>query len=879
MEGGIVESRQEFVNSQQWLSPSDSSNQNNFVNNENNISNLSSVNFNNKRLYNNFYSFDQVFSQGSASFQSFSEIHNYIATYFDFLINNFDWDYIFSSASHLTQNFYAADYAAASQNANLIISRAEVYSSKFSKRNFQPFSDNIIWFDQQQILDLDQLSVLPVADLASCDLSSIYSQSKKGKQFCIIDVNLRRKIINFIRPFYEDLNAFDKKLIEKLVIGFSENINYEVLSSFGNNNWIEKPSKKDNKKVLEYLRAEEDLKRVRPISFSSIPRFPANNFFSCRIIPIAETKFKDGKPYQKDRFVINACRSNLLVKPPFVHEKQENLPERYFSTPSPESLFTHDHLFFNLVQSKHVSVFDRASFYRQWRMSAPFWPAAIQTSLNQDGSIKYWLDYSGRMGNKFSAHVAQSIVTMVDKIFSLHQSESFAITNQDDSLLLQSTFKSAEIYRLINESLGISFNEEKTQLMATSATWCGFTFCLTTKTVSLKQKRLEKFRKKLQEILSKDLVTRREIARILGMIWSGRLLFFGSRILLNPALYFTRKSSKIFRNYVEEEELKNKEWDTEIEVNNLLKNELLCCSKVMDMQVPMWNVREGFRNHHQIKEAKLPSKSFDMEVHSDASADAAGIGLKVDGQAFSFHYKFSRQTSGLSINVKELDALIMGYFVAIIYKKIFMGSRKMVNVVFFVDNRCAEMIALSRKAAAKNGELSVLAKSLCDLERTFSDVRPSFMRIDTVANTWADKISRSTQPQMDFKQISSLLDALWLILGSRSSSTTKTLQKIIPTWLGPANAPPTTENRTPPTPTQHRHQIQSTHSPRPQDQSVAQQHQQQQQQQPQQPQQPQSQNFQTTPNYSKTASTYASETGDLPIPSSATIESCSFKNI
>ena len=817
-------------------------------------------------MYDNIYSFEQNFSQGTASFQSFNQIHNYITSYFEFLLNNIDWNSIFSSASQLTQNHFAAEYEAAVQNAKFIIEQSPTYSSNFSKRSFHPFKSNIIWFDQHDILNLDQLAHLPVADLATCDLPTIYSQSKNGEKFCIVDVNLRNNIIEFLRPVYEKLNAFDRKLVEKLIVGFSENIDFEVLASFGNGNWIERPSRKDNDRVLEYLRSEEALKRVRSIEFSSIPRFPTNNFFSCRIIPIAETKFKDGKPFIKDRFVINACRSNLLVKPPFICEKQDELPERYFSTPSPESLFTHDQLFFNLIQSKHVSVFDRSSFYRQWRMSPPFWPAAIQTSLNVDGSIQYWLDYSGRMGNKFSAHVAQSIVTLVDKIFVLQQNESTAITNQDDSLLLRSTFDSAKIYRLINESLGFSFNESKTQLMATSATWCGFTFCLTTKTVRLKQKRLEKFRNKLQEILSRKFVTRREIARILGMIWSGRLLFFGSRILLNPALYFVRKSSKIFRNYVEEEELKNKEWDTEIEVNDLLKNELLCCNNVMEAQVPLWNVREGFRSHHLIKEAKLPSKSFDIEVHSDASSFAAGIGLRVGGKAFSFQYRFQERVLGLSINYKELDALIMGYVVAIIFKRNFMGSRKMVNVVFFVDNRCAEMIALSRKAAAKNGEISVLSKSLCELERTFVDVKPFFVRIDTSSNNWADALSRSNNSQMDLKQCSSLLDGLWLILGSRNSSATKILQKIIPTWLAP-KIPPNTQNRIPQNLTQQRPQIQSAQTLRPQDQSTLSR------------QQPLEQHVQIIPTSLETESIYASTTGVPPTQSNAKTGACLLENI
>ena len=728
---------------------------------------------------------DQHFLQlGSTSCTTFLETENYVKNYFKNLIETSDWSTISDMAHNFTSQFYSAEYEKSLSNASNIIENANSNPITSDKTDFSPFIENLGWFDQDKVLDLNNLLSLPTVDPSKCDLKSVYSDCMAGRKFSVIDCKLRRQICDFIRPVYDKLNLFDRKIIEKLVVGFNERINYPLIEQYGNNNFLEKPNKKDNSKILQYLKMEMDLNRVRKVPLSDLPRFPNNTFYSCRIIPVEEIKLKNGVPYVRDRFVINAVKSNELVLPPFTIPNAE-LPRKFFTTPSPEVLFTNDKLFIELITSKFVTIYDRQNFYRQWRTDPCFWPASIQTSFDSVGNLEYWLDISGRMGNKYSAHVAQSIVSLIDKIFALLQKDSVCLTNQDDSIIFNSTHQTAQLYRSINETLGFTFNETKTQFqVSTNATWCGYTFNLITKTIKIKEKRLAKFESKLQQILQNGHASRRDFARLIGMIWSSRLLFFGRRVLLNPALFFVRKTSKIFKNYVDEVELKNREWDFKVQTNDLLLNELKCCAEVMRSEVPIWNVRKGFQNYLQLQRKTLSTKNHQIQIHSDASLSKAGVGIVINGKGYSFRHNFNQSYLDQSINFKEFWAVILGYFMALIFRYVFLPKEKEVNFVFMIDNRCAELIALSRKAAAKNAELSVLSKCLCELERCFNDCNVDFCRISTDENLWADCISRSNEHQLDLENFS-LLDGLVLMLGSQFSAQSKKIKKIIPQWLGP----------------------------------------------------------------------------------------------
>ena len=737
-----------------------------------------------------FTNIQEILKIGATTCQSFDDIEMYARQYFAYLIQNYDWLKISERAKECTHQFYSVDLQKSIVNAKFIIDNADVSTSAFKKENFKPFIDDIKWFDQDQVLNLDDLLSLPSVDLEKCDLKNVYADYMAGSKFSVISKSLRKDICTLVKPYYDELDFFDRKIIEKLIMGFSENINYELIDSLGTKNFIEKPNRRDNTKILQYLNSESSLNRVRKVDLSGIPRFSNGTFYSCRIIPVDEIKVKNGVSYHRDRFVINAVKSNELVLPPFTLQN-EAPPPKYFTTPSPEILFLHDQLFFDLLSSKHVTIYDRQSFYRQWKTSPSFWPASIQTSFNNNGDLEYWVDVCGRMGNKYSAHVAQGIVTVIDKIFSLAQNESVCITNQDDSIILKSTPQSALLYRQINEKLGFTFNETKTQFqISEEATWCGYTFNLKTKTIKIKRKRLTKFEAKLEEILSSKYVSRRDFARLIGMIWSSRLLFFGRRVLLNPALYFVRKTSKIFKNYVNEVELKKKEWDHKVETNQLLINELLSCAEVMRSEIPLWNVRLGFKKYLKLQQKLLSTKVHHIQIHTDASLSKAGVGILLNGKAYSFRYKFCQQYLDQSINFKEFFAVLLGYFMAIIFRYLYLPNKAQVNFLFLIDNTCAENIALSRKAAAKNAELSLLSKCLCSLERCFEDCVVDFCRIKTDDNNWADSISRSDHNQVDIECISCLLDAISFMLGSKTSIQSNLIKKLIPKWLGPPANPP-----------------------------------------------------------------------------------------
>ena len=769
---------------------------NNNNNNNNNTSNSRSQSPR-PQMAKSFTNIQEILQMGATACQSFFEIEAFTKRYFEFLLENFDWEEISERAIECTNQFYSIELEESLTNATAIIDSTNISTITFEKENFRPFIKNLEWFDQDQLFNLDKLLNLPSVDLVNCDLKTVYANFMAGDKFSVVSNDLRKDICNLVRPYYDKLDNFDKKIIEKLIIGFDENINYSLIDSNGNKNFIEKPNKKDNKKILQYLNSESESKRVRKVEFSDIPRFKNDTFYSCRIIPVDEIKFKNGIPFHRDRFVINAVKSNELVLPPF-NLQNSILPQKFFTTPSPEIIFTHDKLFFDLLSSKKVTIYDRQSFYRQWKTAPSFWPASVQTSFNEKGDLDYWVDVCGRMGNKYSAHVAQGIVSVIDKIFGYAQKDSVCITNQDDSLILKSTEQSALLYRQINEKMGFTFNESKTQFnVSTNATWCGYTFNLVTKTIKIKQKRISKFEAKLHEILTNKFVSRRDFARIIGMIWSSRLLFFGRRVLINPALYFVRKTSKIFKNYVNEVDLKEKEWDHKVETNDLLKNELLSCAEIMKSEIPLWNVRNGFKNYLRIQQKVLSTKIHHIQIHSDASLSKAGVGLLLNGKAFSFRYNFNRQYLDQSINFKEFFAVLLGYFLAIIFRYLFLPNLDQVNLLFLIDNTCAENIAISRKAAAKNAELSVLSKCLCDLERSFGDCVADFVRIKTEENRWADAISRSNCNQLDIEKISILLDAFSFMLGSKVSDQSKIIKKLIPKWLGP---PPNLPKSTLPNP-------------------------------------------------------------------------------
>ena len=330
------------------------------------------------------------------------------------------------------------------------------------------------------------------------------------------------------RSIWFKLDKCDRITIWSLLYGFSDHV---------------KPFEGTIKKITkskEFIRDEVNKGRMLKVKNACFEKILCAKYFD-----IIEDKIDSNNiKYQKVRRVADCTLTNDHLLPVATNLKYD------FNTA--ESLFKNVELFKILLATTVATVSDKTDFYR-------FIPIMVsEFSYIWDGADLY-ADLYSKMGHRYSSCFANMVAVLMDKIFNINNPQIRAVSLQDDTIFLQKSPIQFDIVRKHNELQNFQLNDKKTQLNTTMPTWSGYEFCLKSQKLRLPTVKSEKMLEMIKSF-RKIKITRRFLARLIGKLYSARLICFGIGINLSVMLMRTRSymflNSKLF--YDELNELKAK---------------------------------------------------------------------------------------------------------------------------------------------------------------------------------------------------------------------------------------------------------------------------------------------------------------------------------
>ena len=656
--------------------------------------------------------------------------------------------------------------SSSTSNCLEIVNKSEDVDESFRGSFLNNFTCNFWHGTPNQTINIEYLLSLPVVVLNQFTLKKIYNASVLGQKFCLIDSERRKKIVDFVGPWWDFLNFEHKFTMLSIISGFMDN--YGPNNDQSVSQYVDLDDRATD--IASYIDREVASRRIIPTIAC-----PFENFISCKIIEIIEEKNVGGNRYTKKRYVYDNVMANKYGNPIIYHD--DNVGS--FTTATIETLFQYSDYYDALIKSKTLSTIDRSDYYRSWYTSPLSWPfSQIIAKTNKKKS--FYTDIRGRMGSTQSSIHAQMQTNLIDQLFRLHFPDSKVLSVQDDSLLLGSNQEGDEFYLKLNELFSLDVNSKKLRLSMENVEFIGFMIDCKRGMIALKQKRIDKFDELLSKICGSKSVTRRVYAQILGCMNSANILFMAAGVRLNPMVFFCRKVSQIHCNFVKDKNLAKVEYDVLVPRNNLAINELTACSVIMRSSAKFTDVRSALIMNQNIGREVRSTSKYDTIIMSDASNTCMGCVIVIDDDNYGFAIDYRDGEDELSIMFKEALAYLWAKWLAILIllKKRLEGKimRKML-AANFVDNNGFLALLLGSKATIKNIEISIICKVSTLLDQIFSKI-VSFdnFRISSENNLAADFLSR-TPPSSS--NLPNSLHPLILFTGcSACSESVKLLSKI-----------------------------------------------------------------------------------------------------
>ena len=495
---------------------------------------------------------------------------------------------------------------------------------------------------------------------------------------------------------------------------------------------------------VDYLLAEEEICNMYKVN-----QFPWSNekIIACEYFKIEEEKTDPaGMKYLKNRYVCNMIPANDQIPDSALAADLE------YNFVTAETIFSDLDLFKKLQVAKYLSVVDKKNYYRQLVCN----PSLCSAVVSKDGN-KY-IDLKLKQGHKFSSCFAQLASDFFDLVFRKKFCPNLQASLQDDSMIIHvNDDLSLDDIVNLNKEYGFELNSKKTVFRTKSLVWSGYLWNVETATLAIPFEKLEKVKILTIKILSEP-CTRREYAKLLGKIYSYRLLAAGARANFAILTHNTRRH--MFRgtgNFYQE--LKNlthfskkylvkykRFFDKTLQPDESLSYELNRVVEIVETPRNFADVRTYIFGNNS-----LPVSCFAKDsalLFTDSSLRAGGAFLKVNEKFFSFSVKFSEEDEDLrnaSINIKELYIAILAILWTLEISQIY----PLKSVITFIDNECAKSLAFTRKANLKSTKLLQLTEVLNNILMS-CDICFYFTRVPTDQNQAADFLSRN--PDENFCQ-------------------------------------------------------------------------------------------------------------------------------
>ena len=632
------------------------------------------------------------------------------------------------------------------------------YTNKSCKNNNEFYSNYVInnKIQEVKLWEYKDLLELKPTKITPSNILGLMRQAKPGDEYSDVTL-LSQDILNAIKAEiniaeWNKLDKLHRITLQEYVLGFADKFESAAFAE----RYVETTF--PTKQVVEdYLQGEIQSKRIVEIPISDLAFF-----ISSRILRLVEKKFlADGTySHEKQRFVYNNIHANSFMIP----------PDYLISYKMPDILvlFSNDRFYNELCSSKVLSTRDKLNYYRQWHVSPlNYMFQIIFTSFNNTPK-KAYIDLRGRMGGQFSAFHSQRISDLIDHLF-FSRTGKYAITIQDDTLILNTSCSEDSIYGSINSSFGLKFNDGKSVSTKKLVNWAGFTINLESHSIVLLKKRLNKMTTKLEFITNSKTVTKRDIAQYLGMLFSARAILLSKQLQLSPVLYCTRKRTQLFCNYYDDKVLDfDKIYDTKVDIHSIMIEEMNLAFSIVKQEANFSDVREGILNDMHKSDETFSNTTIQKQkvpndiIFSDASDTMAGIAVYVNRTAqfsrkfadfsiFVGSYLFNAHQQTWSINNKELNALVKALYlyIAILDRLNILNTRRM--LVCYIDNEAMRSLASSRKVSLRSVRLGVHSKAIFFLELTYNKhINFNYLRVSSEQNKLADILSRRSHTHNTF---------------------------------------------------------------------------------------------------------------------------------
>lgn len=729
----------------------------------------------NKILVNSEKDFFTNENNGFLFLSSFPSIFKFLTKSIIFTGNLCKKDNFFNKSLILSSKIDQKLFLKSNCNALNIIKNADYFYENFNNMRLNNFDGNY-WVGDSN-LTIPALRNLPVIDPMTCDHNLIYQKSLMGDLFCLVSDDQRSSILDFVTPFWNQLDSNDKFALRSVIHGFRDNYNHSALAKISP--IVQKTSVVDAKnKINEYIQREIDNLRICDHGEAS----PFTNFVSTRVLELEEAKNIDGKSYTKLRYVYDNGDSNEFCSD--ILWTDEFTPGN-FTTATIEKIFTNEEYFTALMKSSCFSVVDRSDYYRSWYVSPLSWPFA-QIAADDGSSTKFLTDLRGRMGAVMSSLHAQLLTNLIDRLAKCLFPQCVIVSVQDDSLIFQPSNAINEKYLEINRLFSLGINERKLKIAESKVEFLGYVLDAELKTIRLKEKRIKKFERLLDDLMAKEFTTKRHYAKILGCIYSANIIFLANNIKLNPHLFFTRKISQIFVNFVKNKDLVSKEYDSKVRKNQLSVCELLAVRDFMRLSANFVSVKKSLAVYKTFGKEIKQFWEYDLKIWTDASDLLMGVCFLFENQYYSFAINYVGDESNQSIMFRESLAFLYGKWYAVLFLRNSgkLMSKKKLRCAMFQDNNAFLALALGHKCSLKSIEISLIMKISSFIDAV---VHPllifNYFRITSEQNIIADHLSRS--PALSSK-IKDSLHPLLLATGPfRLSESLKLIKKLTgnPIWL------------------------------------------------------------------------------------------------
>ena len=294
-----------------------------------------------------------------------------------------------------------------------------------------------------------------------------------------------------------------------LVIGYIDNVKYLSKSIVKNTS------------CKSFVSDEVSKGRLIEVKCVPFSKYICPRYFE---LPEEKVDTTTGIKYTKIRRVCDCTISNTSLLPP-----AKNLSYAFNMA---ESLFKNIHYFRLLMKSKLATVTDKSDYYRDL-------PKMIDSTSFVKCDNKMYADINIKMGSTFSSAFSQLTANLLDFTFNHTYKGCTSISLQDDSLFLQGQHLEFDKIKRLNENFGFTLNSRKSQCNKQHVKWSGYLFNLHDKIAKLPVEKTEKI-VDLKNVVIEGNCSRRLISKLLGKVYSSRLMCFGNLVNLSVLTYHTR---------------------------------------------------------------------------------------------------------------------------------------------------------------------------------------------------------------------------------------------------------------------------------------------------------------------------------------------------